>query len=535
MPDATADCLAVSVTGKDIDEDFLMGGAAGQEYPEGDPLSSPLKNKAPVVGMGADVNMHVDDSFMRDADGQPVTEFPMRDASSVGRSLDTQETIMGTEDLQEELARKGHTLEQQLEGRKQIENVTLDNANTVTVTNADVDVLDTAPVGLVAQGQCVKEIVSRLVSVQDSTQQTQEQEDEGLSQNPTEEVELSVPSVTCLGQPANAHGPQFQYISNVSVEGEATAAADGTEVGDDEVRTRAEPVNPEPLRPGFIDETASIAIAGYDPMEVDTVASKAPGQTMPASLPAEQESMALDYGTVEHGDTQAAHADTAETVSEPMLSTGHGNTTADIPPQRPGLTATDGWLRIKVPEHFQKARNQLAYIKYVDDMKPAPQDTPLPSRPATRSMSTRKQPKIKLNFTAKGKAQDGYEPGGPSSSAAAPQDTPRKSGPRDGGLYDGAIGEEEPTSSVDSGDEVVLLVSPSRVGGGAAATAAVDGKSGLPLSGADPALATGNETELAGVAGVAAGRVTKSRGRGRGRGGRGGRSGRGTGRGRRGR
>lgn len=520
-----------------------MGGAAGQEYPEGDPLSSPLKNKVPIVGMGASVKMQLDDTLMCDADGQPVTKGPMRDASSVGRSLDTQEAIMGTEDLQEELARKGHRLEQQLEERKQIEDVTLDNANTDNVTNADVDVLDTAPTGLAAQGQCVKELASRLVSVQNSTQQTQEQEDEGLSQNPTEEVELSIPSVTCLGQPANAHGPQFQHVGIVPVEGEATAVADGTEVGDGEVRKGAGPVNPELLRPEVIDETALNAIAGYDPMEVDTVASKAPGQTMPASLPAEQESMALDYGAVEHGGTQAARADTAEMVSGTILSTGHGNTTADLPLQRPSLTATDGWLRIEVPEHFKKARNQLSHIKYVDDMKPASQNTPLPSRPATRSMSTRKQPKIKLNFTTKGKAQDGNGPGGPSSSAAAPQDTPRKSGPRDGGLYDGAVGEEEPTSSVDGGEEVVLLVSPSRVGGGemghqvggAAATATVDGKSSLPLSEADSALATGSETELAAVAGSAAGRVTKSRGRGRGRGGRGGRSGRGTGRGRRGR
>lgn len=532
MPDATADGLAVSVAGHGDDEDYVMGGNAGQEYPEGDPLRSPLKNKLPVVGMGANVKIHVDDTLVRDAEGQTVSKGPMRGASSVGVFIDSQEVIVGTENLHEELSQEEHILEQQPEERKQIEDSTSDSANIV----ANAVALGTAPVRLAAPKQCARETVPELVGVQDSAMQMQEQEDVGLSKRPIDEVEPSIPGVTCLGKPANVHSPRGQHIGHVDVpaEGEATEAAGGTEAGDDEAGRAAGSVNPEPLQPEVVDadENASNAMAGYDLMEVDTAASEASGQAMPASLPAEHESMALDYGAVEHGEAQAARAETAETISNTISSTGHGNTTADLPPQRPSLADTDGWLRIGVPDHFKKARNQLHSMKSLAGMKLAPQSTPGRSRPATRSMSTRKQPKIKLNFTPKGKDQDGSKPGGPSSSAAAPQDTPRRSRMRDGGLYDGAV-EEEPTSLVDGEEEVVLLTGPMDVDGAAAATTTVvDEKSGLPLSGAALALAIGNKTDAAAMAGPAAGRVTKSRGRDRGRGGR---SGRGKGSRRRGR
>lgn len=279
-------------------------------------------------------------------------------------------------------------------------------------------------------------------------------------------------------------------------------------------------VNLEHPQLEFVDGAALNAMAGHEPMEIGTAASKAPEQAIPASLPMEQESIVQDFDSAEYGGFQAAHAKTAEAYVENTLTTDHSS-------QRPSLAATDGWLRIKIPEHFKRVKAQLYSMKSLEGMQSASQA--IPGQSASHFGATRKGAKIKLNFTSKRRAKDRGS-GGPSPSSAIPRGTPRKSRTWDGGLDDETT-EELPTTPVDSEEELVLLTSPPEEEG-AAMDQQVDGAaanewSNVPVSGAAP-LATGEWTDPAPGCDI-----TRSRGRGRARGRARGRSGRGSARGRR--
>ncbi|KUI61687.1 hypothetical protein VP1G_08860 [Cytospora mali] len=487
----TADALAVSVAGNEYEDGALLREIAGHRFSGGSPLSSPLQNKAPIVGVGADLETHVEDTPMPDVEGQSITKGPLRDAISVGFSLETQAAIVGIKSQPGELAQEEFALEQQAEDKRPIEDPTLETANIVKNNNA----FGTAPVGIgppEARGETTK---SEAIDEQNSI--TQEQQEGGLSGYHIEELGPSIPGVNPLNKSGQGYY-SLQGLGNTSdvdplAEREATKALSFTEVGD-EARRVGISVNREPPQVEVVDAPGSKIVANNAPMELDTAASQAP----------EQESMVRDYELDGHGDIQPTHSETAEVGRDNTQSKTHENITADLSSQVSSLAATDGWLRIEISEHFKRVRNQLYFMKSLEEMQSASHATP------------------------KGKVKDS-EPGGPSSSATATafRDTPRRSRPRDSESPDQII-EEKPTSSLDAEEEVVVLTDPLEADDVAMGqqvddvNAIAGEQSSIPPSGADrsrdtAASATGdNVTDQVIVADPTAGRATSSRGRGRG-------------------
>ncbi|KUI72052.1 hypothetical protein VM1G_07699 [Cytospora mali] len=435
------DNLAVSVAGNEYEDGALLREIAGHRFSGSSPLSSPLKNKASIVGFEVDLAMHVEDTPMPDVEAQSITTGPLRDAISVGFALDTQEAIVGTESPLGELAQEKSALEQQAEDKQPIEDTTLESANIVK----NIDAFGTAPVGIgvpEARGETTK---SEAINEQNSV--TQEQQEGSLSGYHIEELGPSMPGGNPLSESGQAYY-SLQGLGNTSdvdllAEREVTKAVSFTEVGD-EARRVGVSVNKEPPQLEVVDAPASNIVASNAPMELDTAALQAP----------ELESMVQDCDFGGHGDIQPTHAETAEVGRDNTQSMNYGNITADLSPQVPSLAAADDWLRIEIPEHFKRVRNQLYFMKSLEEMQPASHATP------SRSLPTRKPPTTKLNFTPKGKDKDS-EPGGPSSSSttAVFRDTPRKSRPRDSESSD-QITEEKLISPLDTEEEVVVLTDP---------------------------------------------------------------------------
>lgn len=530
------------------------------------------------MGIGAEVETHVEDITMRNVEGQNIVEGLMKDAGSDDFSLETPEVIMGTASPQ------ALVLEQQAGNEKPIEDDAWDTATVSKKTDA----FSTAPLGIAFHESQGEETVADLVGEQDSAIRSAmyEQGEGGLAWSPTEKLGPGIPGMYSLHQHGTAHNTRrvVEHFSDAVLPAEeaATEAVRGTVAGDEArvdagVNARVEAVaSIKPVQAGDPDylglsetttpgsvyleppqleavkATVSNVMRGNEPMEVDTATPIAPEYAMPDLLPTGQDSMAQDYGLVEHGDIQPCHADIAEAAPENMTVTDHGDvTTADLQTHIwPDLDATNGWLRINIPDHFKKVRNQLYYLRSQEGFQAASRATSSRSRAHPSTGSARKPIKIKFNLSSRGKAQDDSSsssisssgtPGAPNisspSSAAVPWgvDTPPESRTtrRSGGLYDGAIGEEERgeglTWPVDAEEEVLLLADPPEVDDDVGvgqqldglAAAAVDGEDGVALPGAD--CPGGLASSVAGEAAVpvtvvrpAAGRVTRSRVRGRG-------------------